>query len=120
MHQPLRVFVIPALLGSVFLLQACAVPGEPVQHVAPTFEPVRLAGANPVDGSADQLDTLSEGDSATFHNGFLSRMGQVSIGREYYSASGRLCKKILNASGDALVGVACKLQGQQWYTRQGS
>ena len=47
-------------------------------------------------------------------------MGQVSIGREYYSASGRLCKQILNVSGDALVGVACKLDEQQWYTRQGS
>lgn len=118
--QPLRILSISALSGVVLLLQACASPGLVSSQVLPIYDPVQLASAHPFYGMPNQLDNLNEGDSATFTNGSLSRLGQVSIGREYYSASGRLCKKILNASGDLLVGVACKLDDQQWYTRQGS
>ena len=123
MHQPPRLRLVPVFLGLIFALQACALPGVPVQQaedVQPTYDPVRLDKAHSAKASADNLDNLKEGDSATFQNGFLSRMGPVSIGREYFSASGRLCKQILNVSGDALVGVACKRQNEQWYTRQGS
>jgi len=120
MYKPLRILSISALSGVVLFLQACASPGFVASQVLPTYDPVQLAGAHPFNGISPQLDNLNEGDSATFNNGSLSRMGEVSIGREYYSASGRLCKKILNATGELLVGVACKLDDQQWYTRQGS
>lgn len=106
-----RTNILLLTLFSVLALQACAIAPHGSQITA---DSVRVASAQP----AAELDSLTEGDTAVFYTGLLAPLGQVTIGREYFAASGRQCKQILSATGTQLLSVACKVQKDNWYIRE--
>ncbi len=93
------------------LMQACATAPERYKDAA--VQP-GVASAE----HALELDGLSRGDRVVFYTGILANMGQVMIGRDYHSANGRACKRILNIHGDQLLCVACKIDNERWYMRK--
>ncbi len=95
----------------LLVLQACVVAPQRSDRVVESV-------GSAVAGHGAELDSLLEGDTVMFDTGLLAPLGQVTIGREYHSASGRMCKRILNASGNELVSVACKVQKGHWYMRE--
>ena len=98
-----------ALLLTSAMLQSCA-------HV-----PERSASVSSNDVvtiESPEMGDLSRGDIVELKDGVLASFGEVRIGREYFSASGRLCKEILNATGRRVVSIACLFDDQNWYTRR--
>lgn len=67
---------------------------------------------------APELNNLSEGDLVEIYSGILAPFGKVTIGREYYSASGRLCKQILSVTSAEIMSIACSVGGENWYVRK--
>lgn len=111
MLMPGRSIMRIALFTSLLILQACAT--SPEQTAADT---VSMASVQP----ASELDSLKEGDAVVFRTGILAPLGRVTIGREYHSASGRVCKRILHATSNELAAITCKAGEGQWYMRQRS
>jgi len=92
-----------ALLLTSAMLQSCA-------HV-----PERSASVSSNDVvtiESPEMGDLSRGDIVELKDGVLASFGEVRIGREYFSASGRLCKEILNATGRRVVSIACLFDDQ--------
>lgn len=99
------------VLASLLALQGCTTSPERTATAA-----VSMASVQP----AAELDSLKEGDDVVFRTGILAPLGKVIIGREYHSAGGRVCKRILDASSNELTAVACRAGEGQWYMRQRS
>jgi len=104
-----RAFLITLVLLPV--LQSCAVSSPQAKTPMQTFSSVSAE-------QAPELETLAEGDSVIFYSGLLAPFGEVTIGREYTAASGRLCKRIHSASGNELLSIACRARKEHWYLRQ--
>ncbi|MFK7993412.1 MAG: DVU3141 family protein [Granulosicoccus sp.] len=107
MKYPAVTFVVlPILLA----LQSCAVSSPKAMDALQTVASVSVH-------EAPEMNSLNEGDSVVFYDGILAPFGQVTIGRVYTAASGRVCKRIHNAKGDELLSVACQTQKDHWYMR---
>lgn len=101
------------LACSVIILQACVV--APERQLLVSQEP-SLANALP----APELDRVSNGEEVVFYSGLLGSLGPMTIGREYHSASGRVCKQLYKRSGEDPMAVACKSAQGEWYLRHRS
>ena len=47
---------------------------------------------------------------------FISGVGDVSAGRQYIAASGRICRKLSTLDGESLPLRSCQGDSGQWYT----
>jgi len=108
-RRPVTSAIVLVVLSTV--LQSCA----STSHQA-TVSETRVDELDSV--KAPELNNLSTGDLVELYDGVLAPFGRITIGREYFAASGRLCKEILNASGKELVSIACRVSEDEWYTRE--
>lgn len=107
----MRSMKIITLLAPIVFIHGCStVPGS--------YNESFVNADSAMSQQAPGLGDMSHGDLTVFENGVLASYGQIMIGREYYSASGRQCKKLLTSTGDNLLSVACKTDKENWYIRK--